>query len=218
MNTNSEKYKLIYGFNKNSPLFARVANDYLLNNDFENAIRILEEGLKSFPDYPSAYLIYSVCLAQLGKITKAKEMAEKGCEFIDLNETLNFYLDKIDGIAKAKNINADENLSDVGDEQLQKSNEEDDDLEALAKKLENAKINIETDTAAEYDAEIETDDSDISQIGKPLVSETLASIYFNQGNFKEALALYQNLITIQPEREQFYLTKINQIKKVLEEN
>jgi len=218
MNTNSEKYKLIYGFNKNSPLFARVANDYLLNNDFENAIRILEEGLKSFPDYPSAYLIYSVCLAQLGKITKAKEMAEKGCEFIDLNETLNFYLDKIDGIAKAKNINADENLSDVGDEQLQKANEEDDDLEALAKKLENAKINIETDTAAEYDAEIETDDSDISQIGKPLVSETLASIYFNQGNFKEALALYQNLITIQPEREQFYLTKINQIKKVLEEN
>lgn len=218
MNTNSEKYKLIYGFNKNSPLFARVANDYLLNNDFENAIRILEEGLKSFPDYPSAYLIYSVCLAQLGKITKAKEMVEKGCEFIDLNETLNFYLDKIDGIAKAKNINADENLSDVGDEQLQKSNEEDDDLEALAKKLENAKINIETDTAAEYDAEIETDDSDISQIGKPLVSETLASIYFNQGNFKEALALYQNLITIQPEREQFYLTKINQIKKVLEEN
>jgi len=218
MNTNSEKYKLIYGFNKNSPLFARVANDYLLNNDFENAIRILEEGLKSFPDYPSAYLIYSVCLAQLGKITKAKEMAEKGCEFIDLNETLNFYLDKIDGIAKAKNINADENLSDVGDEQLQKSNEEDDDLEALAKKLENAKINIETDSAAEYDAEIETDDSDISQIGKPLVSETLASIYFNQGNFKEALALYQNLITIQPEREQFYLTKINQIKKVLEEN
>lgn len=215
MNTQEDKYKLIFGFNNKSPLFARVAHDLLNKGEFSEAQKILETGLKLFPEYSTAYFINGLCCAELGEITKANEMIEKGAELIDNIDSLNFYLKKVKEISKSKNIELpeQENIS-VSESNSDEGKTEIDDLEILAKQLENAKLNVDLSNDSEFINEEDSEPQD-ENTGKPLVSETLAKIYFSQGNYKEALNLYQNLISIQPEREQFYQTQINKIKKLL---
>lgn len=216
MKNTEDKYKLIFGFNNKSPLFARVANDYLIKGEYEEAKKILEAGLQLYPDYPASYFVYGLCLSKLGDNSKACEMIEKGGEFVDSSETVTYYLNKIQKIPDQKNPKFDDSSNSSSKKDAETSAETDmDDLTKLAQQLENAKITIDENTEVEFEQENEMESqSDVA--GKPLVSETLAEIYFSQGNYKEALALYQNLISIQPEREQFYQIKINQIKKLLE--
>lgn len=216
MKNTEDKYNLIFGFNNKSPLFARVANDYLIKGECEEAKKILEAGLQLYPDYPAAYFVYGLCLSKLGENSKAREMIEKGGEYIDSPETVSYYLSKIQKIPDQKNPKFDDSSNSISQKDLEKSDETDmDDLTKLARQLENAKITIDENTEVEFEDENEVEEQN-NVTGQPLVSETLAEIYFSQGNYKEALALYQNLISIQPEREQFYQIKINQIKKLLE--
>lgn len=216
MKNTEDKYNLIFGFNNKSPLFARVANDYLIKGEYKEAKKILEAGLQLYPDYPAAYFVYGLCLSKLGENSKACEMIEKGGEFVDSSETVSFYLNKIQKIPDQKNPKFDDTANSSSKKDAETSAETDmDDLTKLAQQLENAKIIIDENTEVEFEQENEVE-SQSHVAGKPLVSETLAEIYFSQGNYKEALALYQNLISIQPEREQFYQIKINQIKKLLE--
>jgi len=51
MSKDFDKYKLIYQFNNNSPLFVRIAQNHIDNLEFEEAIKILDHGLKNYPGY-----------------------------------------------------------------------------------------------------------------------------------------------------------------------
>lgn len=227
MSNHSDKYKLIYQFNNNSPLFARIAQNYINNSDYENAIEILEKGIKSFPDYVSAYYLYAVCLANVNRISEAREMVEKASRMLDYDETKLYYLNQIDEIGRRlgfidnstldeqthdseNGLTEDENISIEQDLENQES-----DLEMLAKKLESAKIELSTEQSDDFTSEIARSD-DETESGTSLVSETLAKIYLNQGNYSEALNLYKNLKEIQPERSQFYDSQIVYIKKIIE--
>lgn len=61
-----DKIALIYEFNKQSPLFARVANAELNKGNIDYALKILSEGLELYPDYPTAHLVYAKALAFTG--------------------------------------------------------------------------------------------------------------------------------------------------------
>ena len=70
---------------------------------------------------------------------------------------------------------------------------------------------IDPENYSKTDDTIQKDSEEEFKPLKGLVSETLASIYMNQSNYKEAKAIYRTLIDIQPEREEYFMTKISEI-------
>src|ERR1041385_2375358 len=46
-----------------SPLFARLAGEYLISGKIEEALKLCDSGLRNYPLYPTAHLIHSKCLA-----------------------------------------------------------------------------------------------------------------------------------------------------------
>ncbi len=57
--------------NPASPLFARLAEQYLRNGELSRAERLCERGLETYPHYPTGLLIYSRCLAARGRYAEA---------------------------------------------------------------------------------------------------------------------------------------------------
>ncbi len=85
-------------------------------------------------------------------------------------------------------------------------------LEELADKLKTAKIEINQENYSKSNDAIQSESEEEFRPLKGLVSETLASIYINQSNYKEAKAIYETLIDIQPEREEYFKTKLSEIE------
>ena len=226
----SEKIALIYEFNNESPVFARIAAQELEKNDPEKAIEILEKGLEIYPHYPTAYIIYGLAAAHMGNIELAKEFIYKGYEIIEDKNTLDYYIEEVENIynkftdRSIKKIPADNgNLymspGEVGKlEDDKETNADDiypeDELDILAKELDKAKV-----TPVPGDFEISkkqpTDTHGFNFSGDQIISETLAGIYFAQGNLKEALSIYEKLLEAKPERAEFFNKKINDIKDLI---
>ncbi len=57
--------------NPASPLFARLAEQFLRNGEVSRAERLCERGLEIYPHYPTAMLVYSRCLAARGRYAEA---------------------------------------------------------------------------------------------------------------------------------------------------
>jgi len=51
-----------------------------------------------------------------------------------------------------------------------------------------------------------------------IISETLAKIYFDQGNYPKAIATYEKLSLIYPEKKLYFAARINSVKQFLTEN
>ena len=224
---NFDKINLIYEFNKESPLFSRVAAIEIERNNFEKALQILEEGINNYPEYPTPKLIMAKLLAHLGRIDEARELIRRTCNQIDSESSFNYYESQIDKIEqKRKEVpsskrtkfisdNFEENL----DEQLiysadsedyePSSNNIEENLENLAEQVSNAKIDQNTESMNDVDT--------IKDFRNNLiVSETLAGIYFAQGNLKESLYIYERLIEEQPEKSDFFKKKVIEIQELLE--
>jgi hypothetical protein len=63
-----------------------------------------------------------------------------------------------------------------------------------------------------YDPEDYSKNSQIDQ--ENIVSETLATIYFKQGNYAKAISTYQKLILKVPQKSSFFAAQIKKIKEV----
>lgn len=228
----ADKFALIYEFNNRSPLFTRVASKFLENGEPEKALPILEDGIKNYRTYPTAIILYSLALAMVGNKEDAYNSIEKIRDLFSSNATIDFYKAKIDSIKEAEspadyhfsssifdkgevnetapdNIDFESNTNSSEDD----SSDSEEDLEALAQKLSNASIPMISDSD-ELKISAAKDLEDNSKFpGKSLVSETLAKIYFNQGNYNEALSIYETLVEIQPEKSDYYKAQIDKINE-----
>ncbi|MFA8342175.1 MAG: hypothetical protein ACEPO8_04300 [Rhodothermaceae bacterium] len=269
------KSALIYEFNNDSPLFAQVAAEELENKNVDKALEILEHGIQLFPEYATAYIIYSQALAKIGDFDNAFDMLKKGCDLVNSDEAYKFYSEKLENLkSKSGNISESRRATfipedfeetaaeepEVTDEAIPEPEpapieeepetaETPDELETLASELENAKMPppepepIEEEPVAEEPVEEESaeenfeldddflseefDDLDIEPFEpddepeeeeedeKEIVSETLAGIYFAQGNLEEALTIYQKLLIYQPDKEEFFKKRIEEINEQL---
>ncbi|MFH1194201.1 MAG: hypothetical protein V1720_00735 [bacterium] len=221
----ADKIALIYEFDHNSPLFARVAAAEIEKNNIHRSIEILEWGMKKFPEYPTAYFIYSKALALGGRISEAKEQVKLGCEIIESDETLEFYLTEIEEIKKSvTDLSVSrrkaffpegvlENISNKPDLNAKRQEDESgiNELSSLADKLRKAKMPILSSEIA--------DEPNIGDFGfneQVIVSETLAGIYYAQGNLPEAKSIYEKLTHTQPEKADFFRRKIDDINRQIE--
>ena len=220
MNENlNAKAKLLYEQNNNSPLFLKTADTYINRNEIINAIRILEEGLKIFPEHPLAFVLLGKANFMHGNIDIADSYIKRASELLDSRRTYthykkelklpdkpvspfdssrgNFFIgsfvddDSLDNEPKLSNDSKsiDDRLSEVADEVMK----------ARIERNENFSI-------PEIDSEkILTDKT-------KLASETLANIYLSQGEKNEAIKIFEILIDRQPEKKDYYLGKISEIK------
>lgn len=211
----AEKIKLIYEFNNESPLFARVAFSEIEKGNYLEAIRILDEGIKLHANYPTAFLILSLAKAYEGKDEEALNIAKIGADIIESPATFKIYSKKISNIITERARLNDALRPAFHDgpsvEQVflpgEKEEKWEDKLDVIAKQLSKAKIIPKDD--------FETSNENIPKYeGKKIVSETLADIYFSQRNFDEAIKMYEELINIKPEKAEVYLQKIGEMKNL----
>lgn len=204
----TERIKLIYEFNKNSPLFTRVAAIELINGNYLDAAGILTDGIKNFSNYPTAYFLLSLAKAYQGNLEEALLDAKKASELINSKTSFEYYSERIYSIIKERNsVSEVLRSSFYNDTQLEFNNEVllEDKLDVLAEKLTKAKI-IPKEIAEE-------DEKKIPEFtGKKIVSETLAEIHLSQKNFPEAISIYEELLNQKPEKAEFYLNKLEDIK------
>ena len=201
MNKDLAKIKLIYEFNPGSSLFARVAEAELIDGNLDKAMQILEKGLKKYPDYIAAHLVYIEVLAKKGEYKKVIDKLEEIRPLVNDDATINYYLEKIEE-EKSSSQNTDEEV-----ENLKKPFE--DNLENLAETISKAKI------PPVDNAQPAKQNRFTSPSGTQFVSETLADIYLSQGNFKEALDIYEKLNEINPAKRDQYAEKIQEIKNLM---
>jgi len=197
----NDKIELIYEFNEKSPLFSRVAFIHLENKRFEQALEVCEDGLKNYPNYPTAIFVYALALANLGRREEALTQLQKALESIDDDETFAYYRDEIEQISSE--------LANVPEPFKKGFQVEELNLVELAKKIEGFKL-PKLDNTKEYKTEIPPNEYD-----SKIVSETMADIYYKQGNLIEALAMYEELAKKKPEKAIGFQVRINKINEKL---
>jgi len=224
----SDKVKLVYEYNKKSPLFVRAAYIEIENQNIQDAVFILRQGLKFYPENPVAILLLARANALMNKKELAAKLIKKGSNLIHSNETYNFYMEELDALEKSATVpgstrekiffneNADSEESKNFILPPVKENEEDkleetkaieNRLEQLAKTIASAKLPPPGD-----EKNIETRSLEKLSDNNLIVSETLAQIYVSQGQYDEAVKVFQNLIKIKPGKTEYYSEKIDEIK------
>lgn len=218
----NQKVSLIYEYNPRTPLFVRVAWIEIEKNNLDNAINILTKGLEYFSENPVAYLLLAKVYTIKGDYNEALNFIKKGSEIIHSIKTFNHYISEIETIKKQRsffnisrwaNLNEEENKSDnVNYKHNQPiSNDEIEEtltrltaeIEGAEKKLKDAKNKI-----------VDSKDKSLSISGN-IVSETLAKIYASQNEFQEAISIYRKLIKKYPDKEEYFLSKIEELKSSL---
>jgi len=200
-----DKVKLIFEYKNSSPLFCCAAACEVDCGNYLKAIELLEAGIKNYPQYATAYLVYSIALANTGNAIKAKDNAAKGARLLGSDKVLEYYNAAIDSIIKSAPPQPTLKGPTFVDEF-----EIDNNLDELAKQLSNAKIKYSDDK----DISTNGDYSD-SYSASGLYSETLAEIFYSQKNYLESINHYKKLIEQKPENAEKYFARINEIKKLI---
>lgn len=199
-----DKFALLYEFDQKSPLLVYKAAQEIEERNISNAIELLNTSIEKYPYYATAYFLLATALAYNNEYDKISEMISKGSNILDDDETALYYTNLVEKI-KRENAGIDnsfeETISDVLDESFHVDDSEFynfDDLNLVDEKIEDTK-QIPTATKSKI-----TEGT--------IVTETLAEIYNSQGNYTEALDIYERLLKLQPDKS----VKFN--KKILEIN
>ncbi|MDO8549186.1 MAG: tetratricopeptide repeat protein, partial [Ignavibacteria bacterium] len=208
-------------YNKKSPVFARIANWELENNNYETAIEILETGLRENPDFPTPYFILGKAYSKMGEYSKALKCYRKGSELIHSKETYQFYLCELESLKNLKTPSEFRTMQ-FQEERTEKTFREEkssrpggieDNLDELAEKIALAKIPVIQDEKSS--SQYIPNESALGGESSMIVSETLAKIYLVQGEIQEAIMVYEKLRKKEPARENYFSQKISELKSKL---
>ncbi len=223
----NQKISLIYEYNNKSPLFARLAGIEIEKNNLDSAIDILTEGLKNYPGFSVAYFLLGKIHTLKGNYSQALSFIKKGSELIHSPKSFDYYFNEIDEIKKQRSFfnisrwaeygndnnpaNPDttqsKNYRTITDETTEET------LAKLTKELEGASQSIkEAREKIEENRLKENLNSDL------IASETLAKIYTNQNEIQAAISVYKKLIMKNPEKGNYFNSKIEELKSLLKNN
>lgn len=228
----SKKVSLIYEYNRNSPLFVKMTDSLIEDNNVDEAVEILKAGLKTYPEHPVAYLLLGKAFAKMGSYGKALESFKKGSDIIQSDETYSYYVNELEKVKKQRSLfeasrgnsffnsseilqksaNAPELFNEKSETKQEKelTNTIDKRLEELADQISKVKLSAPTGSTTTH-----ADFKDIISQDSMIVSETLAKIYVAQNEYDEAIKVYEKLIKKEPSRYEHYTEKIKEIRSRL---
>ena len=214
----TSRAKLIYDRDNSSPLFLRTAAFHIKNNDAETAISILMSGQQIFPNHPLLFLLLGKAYHLLGDLQKTEAYLKKTSDILD-GELVYLYYKKELNLPERKRspfdssrgnifINSkDFEVSNNNEIESTKNKSVDDNLKQIADELLNARIDRKDAFSSNQS------DGQNYNLGKSkLASETLANIYISQGQINEAIKIYEHLAQIKPEKKEYYIEKIKNLK------
>lgn len=212
----NEKVSLIYEYNKQTPLFVRMANIHLEKNNPQEALVILNAGLIHYPDHPVAIFLIAKAHTALGNYSQAIKFLKKGSELIHSPKTYDFYLREIEAIKKQNVFYDIGNKSEITTE----IKKEEKDLTSIFPNDTVKKTDEELKEAEDvliYSDTTTAENSSITMIDdSTIISETLAKIYVNQREYQEAIRIYEKLKKKIPEKSHYFDSKIGELKLKLE--
>ena len=201
----NEKVNLIYEYNKQSPLFVRVAYNEFEKNNFERALEILNDGISHYSGYPVAYIVLGKTQMMLGKYKEALDSFRKGSDLVKSHKIYEYYLQEVESRKKQRIFF--ENPEKPG---FIARDQNEIPVEGKRPSLEDELFSFDSLDQQKDNPSLMTTGGD------SIVSETLANIYVTQGEFREALKIFEKLLNKNPQKRDYYLQKINEIKAELE--
>lgn len=223
----NQKISLIYEYNNKSPLFARLAGIEIEKNNLDRAIDILTEGLKNYPEFSVVYFLLGKIHTLKGNYSQALSFIKKGSELIHSPKSFDYYFNEIDEIKKQRsffnisrwaeygNDNSPANPDTTQSKNYRTTTDEttEETLAKLTKELEGASQSIK-----EAREKIEENRLKGNLNSDLIASETLAKIYTNQNEIQAAISVYKKLIMKNPEKENYFNSKIEELKSLLKNN
>ena len=213
----SARAKLIYERDSNSPLFLKAADYYLLINDPKTAYNILENGLKLFPDHPLAHILMGKVQYAFGNVEETESCFRKASELLNSEETFIHYKKEFNLPDKKSSpfdssrgnlfINSNEDFGFDDEFKKDESGAIENNLQELSQQLMNARI-VHNDNEGSVNYNQKEYNPDKSR----LATETLAKIYLSQGQKSEAIKVFEMLIKRNPEKKDYYIQKIKELK------
>lgn len=215
------KINFISSFKKETPLFLRTAQNFILQYDYQSAIVTLKKGLKKFPEHPVAHILLGKAFLLDRNFELADSNFKIAADLVHSKKTYEYYLNEINSVNRftvnregfSKNKNNPIDLRDHHSgtenpkEHLEETKTVEDRLDQLAQMLSSAKIErIKENGLQKSDIFYR-----IPERSK-IISETLAEIYLSQGERSEAIKVYERLIKKNPLKESYYLQKIKEIR------
>lgn len=185
-------------------MFVRVASGEIEKNNTERAVEILNEGLSIYPDYPVAHILMGKALMLLGKYKESLDSYRKGSELVNSNAVYEHYLHEVENFKKQRILFETTRKPGFLDE-IEDGSQKD------------KKISLEKELSS-FDSMTGQKISPVvsGSGGDSIVSETLANIYITQGEFREALSIFERLLIKNPQKREYYLQKISELKAQLE--
>lgn len=213
----TSRAKLIFERDNNSPLFLRVADNYLQENDPQTAVSILESGLKIYPDHPLVFILLAKAQHLLGNFKMTESFLKKANELLNSLGTFERYKHKFNLPDKQTSpfdssrgniffnpideYVLNEDLIDDAPKSVE------DNLSQIAEKLINTKFEQSKSTSSN-----EITQPEYIPDKSKLATETFAKIYVSQGQKNEAIKIYELLIQRNPEKKEYYSEKILELK------
>lgn len=207
---------------QDSPFGVRLAGLLLRAGRTEEARRLCERAVLTYPDYPTAHLILGKCYLASNQFAEASSSFKRVLSILpdclpaqqflrDLNrsgrEELGVLPSGGRAISGERDLPTDTNLPEGGEfsgETASRSEEGLEEIEMLAEKLLNVKRPAPDLNAREgEDLNVEERSQDAE-----IVSETMAEIYASQGAVDEAIRIYRMLIEKRPEEEKKFSERI----------
>lgn len=199
-----ETFESVIRSNPNSPVFARLAALYIENGEYLHALTLCDRGTALYPEYATGFLLRARVLRHLKKYAEAIENYQHTLRILPRCHRIGMELQELLTLQKESVSDATPPLSHTA------SASDADTIERLAERLKDYKPTRPIHTLREVEAgdEIENEEEDL-----PFVSETLASIFFQQKQYNRAIEVYRQLIKGNPEKADIYLTKIKEAEE-----
>jgi tetratricopeptide (TPR) repeat protein len=204
-----------------SPDFARQAKEYLDNGQAQKALEICLEGTASFPWYGTGALILGQCYDALGRTVEAMLAYRRALKVVPDNPVVQTLLSSAEEREQQAFEAYAENQARMLKEKKESTtfesyvseggDESESSVEFLVRQLQGAKRIVppgpEVRAAEE---QVPISESPTTRI----VTATLAEIYANQGQYREAIKAYRTLCEQRPDEAHRYEKRLADLEEL----
>lgn len=209
--------------NPKSPVFARLAFYYLKEGRTQQALQLSLEGLDVFPNYATGHLVLGQCYEALGRNIEAMLEYRKVLRAVPDNPTAQALMKGVEqreqetfrAFAEERARKLRERRDSLTFEQFVSvhSSEKESTVDFLLKQLQEAKKAAGSSQSVN-EGESKEKDAQTSERTSKIVTATLAEIYANQGEYREAIDAYKKLLKERPVEAGRYEKRIAQLEEL----